>query len=107
MRARRAWALSSSVVPSASRPSAMALTSPPAQKARPAPVRITAPTRASSARRGSASSMAPSMGPLSALSRSGRFMVSTATPSSMRSSRSSLIGILRATLNLVGRISYP
>ena len=59
----------------------MALTSPPAQKPRPAPVSTTAPTAGSSASRGSASSSASSIGRDIAFSRSGRLRVSTATPS--------------------------
>src|SRR5215470_17015887 len=92
MRERKACAFSSIVVPPNSVPSAIALTSPPAQKPRLAPVSTTAPTSLSSASRCSASSMASSMGPESAFNRSGRFMVSTATPSLMVSSRSVVIG---------------
>src|ERR1700752_1923791 len=61
--------------------SAMRFTSPPAQNARPAPVRTIAPMDASPARRGSASSRPSMIGVDSALSRSGRFNVSVATPS--------------------------
>src|SRR5947207_4527138 len=93
---RRPWALSSSVSPPNSRPSAMALTSPPAQKPRPAPVTTTTPTLPSSARRGSASSSASSIAPDIALSRSGRFSVRVATPSLTDSSRSWAMAILRA-----------
>src|SRR6201988_1194474 len=60
--------------------SAMRFTSPPAQNARPAPVRTIAPMDASPARRGSASSRPSMIGVDSALSRSGRFNVSVATP---------------------------
>ena len=63
--------------------SAMFLTSPPAQKARPAPVRTTAPTPASPARRGNASDSASIIGRASALSRSGRLSVKVATPSTI------------------------
>src|SRR6266849_1272047 len=86
--ARRPCALSSIVSPPNSRPSAMALTSPPAQKPRPAPVSTTTPTSGSEARRSRETSMASSISPDMALSRSGRFMVRTATPSLTVSSRS-------------------
>src|SRR5262245_23725676 len=97
IRDRKADAFSSRLLPEVSRPSAMALTSPPAQNARPAPVRTTTPTSGLSARRGNASSRASSMGPLRALSRSGRFMVSTATPSLTTSCRSALMAALRTS----------
>src|SRR3989442_10185902 len=86
--ARRPCALSSIVSPPNSRPSAMALTSPPAQKPRPAPVSTTTPTSGSEARRSREASMASSISPDMALSRSGRFMVRTATPSLTVSSSS-------------------
>src|SRR5712691_6836935 len=86
--ARRPCALSSIVSPPNSRPSAMALTSPPAQKPRPAPVSTTTPTSGSEARRSRETSMASSISPDMALSRSGRVMVRTATPSLTVSSRS-------------------
>src|SRR2546422_318506 len=85
---RRPCAFSSRLVSADSRPSAIALTSPPAQNPRPAPVSTITPTAASAASRGSASSSASSIGPDSALSRSGRLRVSTATPSFTLSSRS-------------------
>src|SRR5215813_1437781 len=88
---RSCCAFSSMVVPPNSVPSAMALTSPPAQKPRPAPVNTTTPTAVSSASRCSASSMTPSMGCDRAFSRSGRFIVSTAMPSLMVSSSSVVI----------------
>src|SRR5262245_33504962 len=88
---RSCCAFSSIVVPPNSFPSAMALTSPPAQKPRLAPVSTTTPTAESSASRCSASSIAPSMGPDSAFSRSGRFIVSTAMPSLTVSSSSVVI----------------
>src|SRR5262249_26715224 len=56
------------------------------------PVSTTTPPSPSSESRCSASSMASSMGPESAFSRSGRFMVSSATPSLMVSSSSVVIG---------------
>ena len=64
------------------RRSPIAVTSPPAQKPRPAPVTTMHPTAASSAQRSSVAIAASSIGRESAFSRSGRFMVSTATPSS-------------------------
>src|SRR5712664_399950 len=99
---RRPCAFSSRPVSANSRPSAIALTSPPAQKPRPAPVSTTTPTAASAARRGSASSSASSIGPDIALSRSGRLRVSTATPSLTLSSRS-LVMIASAEVP----VSYP
>ena len=63
--------MSSRLAPSPSRPSAMALTSPPAQKPRPAPVTTTTPTSGSVARRGRASSRASSISRDMALSRVG------------------------------------
>src|SRR6185503_2395955 len=67
-------------------------TSPPAQKPRPAPVSTTTPTAGSSARRGSASRSASSIGRDMAFRRSGRLRVSTATPSLTFSIRSVVIG---------------
>src|SRR5262249_999848 len=63
-----------------------------AQNPRPAPVSTTTPTSGSAASRGSDSSSAVSIDPESAFNRSGRFSVTTATPSLMVSSRSSAIG---------------
>src|SRR5262245_416832 len=77
----------------------MALTSPPAQKARPAPVNTTTPTAASWASLGSASSKAWSMDGERAFRRSGRLRVSTATPSLTTSSRSSAIARLPKSLD--------
>ena len=106
---RSAWAFSSSVVPPNSRPSAMALTSPPAQKPRPAPVRTMTPTSASSASRGSASSIASSISPDIALRRSGRLRVSVATPSFTDSSSSWVMTILPSEMGVMippGRVFY-
>ncbi len=104
MRERSACARSSIVWPPSSLPSAMALTSPPAQKPRPAPVSTTTPTAGSSASRGRASSSASSIGRDIAFSRSGRLSVSTATPSFTCSIRSVLIvGLLRRRRRIVVR----
>src|SRR5437016_1953892 len=81
IRARSCCARSSSEPPAPSVPSAIALTSPPAQKARPAPVSTTAPISGAPARRASAASIASSIGRDIAFSRSGRFIVRIATPS--------------------------
>jgi len=68
--------------------SPIAVTSPPAQKPRPAPVSTMQPTAGSSAQRSSAA-IAPSIiGRDSALRRSGRFIVSTATFSRTSNNRS-------------------
>src|SRR5256714_5184224 len=71
-------------------PLAIALTSPPAQKAPPAPVNTTQPTSSAISTSSRSSPSASSIAPDSALRRSGRFIVSTATPSSTRARRSSV-----------------
>jgi hypothetical protein len=70
------------------------LTSPPAQKPRPAPVMTTAPTSGSPLSRCSASPKPVSIAGENAFSRSGRLSVSQAIPSSVVSKRS-VIGVLR------------
>src|SRR5690348_5030823 len=69
---------------------AMLLTSPPAQKAPPAPVSTTQPTVSSVSTWASTAAMADSMACEKAFRRSGRFMVITATPPSMSARRSSV-----------------
>ena len=61
--------------------------SAPAQKARPAPVTITARMESSSLMRPKMSSMSRDIGGLKALSLSGRFKVMVSTPSSISVSR--------------------
>jgi hypothetical protein len=68
--------------------SPIAVTSPPAQKPRPAPVTTMQPTSASSAQRSSAAIAASSIGRERAFSRSGRLSVRTATPSLIATIRS-------------------
>ncbi len=65
------------------------LTSPPAQKAPPAPVSTTHRTDGSAATLGTASLSAAIIGPLIAFLASGRFIVSVQTPSSWVSSKCS------------------
>src|SRR5256714_8735469 len=71
-------------------PLAIALTSPPAKNAPPAPVNTTQPTSSAISTSSRSSPSASSIAPDSALRRSGRFIVSTATPSSTRARRSSV-----------------
>src|SRR5579859_737261 len=68
----------------------MLLTSPPAQKAPPAPVSTTQPTASSVSTRARTAPRADTMGWENAFRRSGRFMVITATPSSISARRSSV-----------------
>jgi hypothetical protein len=68
-------------------PSAMDLTSPPAQKPRPAPVITTQRTSGSAAKARALATSASSISPDSAFRRSGRFMVMTATPPFLSISR--------------------
>src|SRR5579863_1479042 len=69
---------------------AMLLTSPPAQKAPPAPVSTTQPTASSVSTWARTAAMADSMAWEKAFRRSGRFMVITATPPSISARRSSV-----------------
>src|SRR6516164_1569612 len=69
---------------------AMLLTSPPAQKAPPAPVSTTQPTVSSVSTRASTPPRADTMAGEKAFRRSGRFMVITATPPSISARRSSV-----------------
>src|SRR5215475_1921770 len=69
---------------------AMLLTSPPAQKAPPAPVSTTQPTVSSVSARARTAPRADTMSCEKALRRSGRFMVITATPPSISARRSSV-----------------
>ena len=69
----------------------MLLTSPPAQKARPAPVSTITLTAGSPASRGSPCSKPSMIGVDSAFIRSGRLKVSVATPSSMVSISSGMM----------------
>ena len=87
---------------SASAVSAMRLTSPPAQKAPPAPVSTTTRTSSSAASRVRAETSAASIGRDMALRRSGRLSVSQATPFSMRSSSSDM-----GFLHQPGRRCWP
>src|SRR6516165_6692585 len=82
--------------------SAMLLTSPPAQKARPAPVRRTTLTAGSPPSRGSPSSSPCMIGVDSAFSRSGRLKVSVATPSSIVS-RSSGGAFIFSSIGTISR----
>src|SRR3984957_3918282 len=68
----------------------MFLTSPPAQKAPPAPVSTTQPTVSSISTWARTAPRAATMAWEKALRRSGRFMVITATPSSISARRSSV-----------------
>src|SRR5262245_45684762 len=86
---RRECAIASSEPSPRGRSSTIALTSPPEQKARPAPVSTTAPTLRSPAMRESACSMRSIITGETAFRRSGRFIVSSATPSEIDSSSSS------------------
>src|SRR5271165_6007868 len=79
MRPRRRSTASSTLC--AGVPSAMFLTSPPAQNARPAPVRIMTPALGSIAKRGRASRRPSIIGAASAFIRSGRLSVRVTTPS--------------------------
>src|SRR5580693_2020732 len=69
---------------------AMLLTSPPAQKAPPAPVSTTQPTASSLSTWARTAPRADTMAWENAFRRSGRFMVITATPSSISARRSSV-----------------
>src|SRR6516164_4036000 len=69
---------------------AMLLTSPPAQKASPAPVSTTQPTASSVSTRARTAPRADTMAWEKAFRRAGRFMVSTATPPSISARRSSV-----------------
>src|SRR5215475_13336947 len=69
---------------------AMLLTSPPAQKAPPAPVSTTQPTVSSVSARARTAPRADTMSWEKALRRSGRFIVITATPPSISARRSSV-----------------
>ncbi len=75
-------------------PLPIAVTSPPAQKPRPAPVSTMQPTPGSPAQRSSAAIAVSIIDCDSAFSRSGRFMVSVATPSRMSTSRSASFGFI-------------
>src|SRR5271170_7447571 len=76
--------------PPSARGVAMRLTSPPAQNAPPAPVSTTQPTASSVSTRARTVPRADSMASEKAFRRSGRFIVITATPSSISASRSSV-----------------
>src|SRR5215469_13320620 len=78
--------------------SAMPLTSPPAQKAPPAPVSTTAPTSGSTSQASSVVASAWSMAGLSALRRSGLDIVRTATVPSTAAWRSSVPVSIRREL---------
>src|SRR5690348_2685168 len=85
------WMAASSDRPSASAgEAAMLLTSPPAQKAPPAPVSTTQRTASSVSAWARTAARADSMAGEKALRRAGRFMVITATPPSMSARRSSV-----------------
>ena len=89
--------------------SPIAVTSPPAQKPRPAPVTTMHPTAASSAQRSSVAIAASSIGRESAFSRSGRFRVRTATPSrisTIRSDSSSPEFAIVVSWNEVAQLSH-
>ena len=74
----------------------MPLTSPPAQNAPPAPVSTTQPTSSATSTSASTRASAWFIAPDIALRRSGRFIVSVATPSATSASRSSVpVSIVR------------
>src|SRR6267378_5710033 len=83
---------SSSLVAPVSRPLPSSARSPPAQKARPAPVITTTRTSGSIAIRPSASSIATPSSLLSAFIRSGRFITRVAMPSCFPSRRTGVDG---------------
>src|SRR5215831_713709 len=87
----RRWAVASAALRCSRAPSAMLLTSPPAQKARPAPVSTTTLTAGSPANRGRPSSSPCMIDVDSAFIRSGRLKVSVAIPLSMVSIRSDIV----------------
>src|SRR6266851_5039660 len=88
------WMRASRDRPALSPPSAgaaaMLLTSPPAQKAPPAPVSTTQPTASSVSTWARTAPRADTMAGEKAFRRSGRFMVITATPPSISARRSSV-----------------
>lgn len=88
MRARSSSAPASGVAGGGLAPVARAFTSPPAEKPRPAPVSTTQPTAGSAAAACSACSICHIISPPSAFSTSGRFMVSSTTPSALSTSNS-------------------
>src|SRR4029077_4075370 len=79
---------------------AMFLTSPPAQKAPPAPVSTTQPTASSVSTWARTAPRADTMAWEKAFRRSGRFMVITATPPSISARRSS-VPVSNAVMSLL------